>query len=104
MIIIGMRQRRMADRILEIVERIVPGKGKLEEYVNGRENGYVLTNHDGKSVTFSEYRNSDQAVVYLIDWNNSTDSDRDAAYYGKSFFNTAGEAAKFIKKYFANKP
>lgn len=94
----------MADLILMAVERGIGGEGRIEDYENGREHGYVLTDEQsGAAVTFSENRNSDEAVVYEVDWNNSTDSERDAAYHAKKFYPTAAGAAAAIIKLFRNK-
>ena len=75
----------MADKILTILDRIGGDrKATIADYENGRESGYVITDEQtGKSATFAENRNSDDAVVYFVDWNNSTDEERDAAYADK---------------------
>ncbi len=96
----------MADQILSHIRTIGKGSATVADYENGREEGYVLTcDKTGRSATFSEYRNSDDAVVYLVDWNRSTDADRDAAYNSKTFFdyNNALGAAKFIVAFFNGK-
>ena len=90
----------MADRILAILDTIGGDRdATISDYENGREHGYVITDEEtGKSATFAEYRNSDEAVVYFVDWNNSTDEERDAAYANKQFFpyNRPNLAAKAI--------
>ena len=78
--------------IIEVEEMII-NSVKLERlkiyvypYHNGREKGWQLTNRD-KAVTFSEYRNTDQIVVYC----GSTTDFKDAIpseeiYSAKTFF------------------
>lgn len=60
----------------------------FDTYENGRENGYTVT--DGvKRVCFSEYRNTDQTVLYLGlcgDFSNSGYVPSEKVYKNKVFF------------------
>jgi hypothetical protein len=101
--IIGIdRVRPIAERVLDQIEREPSGLNlTIARYENGREEGYVLTNPSSEqSVTFSEGRNSDDIVVYLVDWNNASDADTDVAFAAKRFFNPSkiDAAVQFIIK------
>ena len=82
-----------ANIILNIIEDVIHDSAKLEKtkiyvypYHNGRERGWQLINDD-KAITFSEYRNTDQIVVYcgsIQEFNNAIPSDK--IYFTKTFF------------------
>lgn len=99
-----------ADRILSNIKKIDKAnsaslKEKTKIYVfpyhNGREKGWQLIN-DNKAVTFSEYRKTDQIVVYCgstIDFENAIPSEE--IYSAKTFFahDEYNKAANFCMKY-----
>ena len=96
----------MADKILAHLDALDPAsKANLAEYENGREHGYVITDEaSGRSATFAENRNSDDAVVYFVDWNNDSEDVKDAAYRSKRLFpyNRPDLAAEAIVEHFQN--
>lgn len=62
-------RKSQADQILEKIDTQTeigrnPFKITVEIYENGREHGWALTNGRGRKVAFSEYRNSDEIVIY----------------------------------------
>jgi hypothetical protein len=76
----------------------------VENYANGREQGYHLRLwRKDKALTFSEYRNTDQWVVYIgkpADFNNGTPNEK--VYAEKKFFGCYdyNELINFIQDYF----
>lgn len=100
-----------ANAVLAAVEAIIADNDEddyafsLEAYQNGRESGYALTSHDFKRhAVFSEYRNTDQIVLYTgrphyFDMSGNAPNER--AYGNKQFFsyNDYSGAAQFIVEY-----
>lgn len=82
-----------ADILLSCLEEMMHNSTKLDKlkiyvylYHNGREKGWHLIKDD-KAVTFSQYRNTDQIVVYCgstIDFKDAIPSEK--IYDAKTFF------------------
>ena len=67
----------VASLVLKGLEKLYRGKKNLcsisvESYSNGREQGLYLINQEDKSIAISQFRNSDDIVVY---WGNMDDFD-----------------------------
>jgi hypothetical protein len=84
--------RSVADKVLDTLEIKLASKRGADLHVwlyeNGREHGYAVENGE-KVVVFSEYRNSDQIVLYTgkaIVWSLSQ-SINDEMYNRKTFYN-----------------
>lgn len=81
----------------------------VEPYHNGREHGWSLSGlsaSGARTVSFSEYRSSDQIVVYFGDSADFSDGiPNDQVYKSAKFFPTGSyeKAAKFIAHYFTGK-
>lgn len=121
------RATEVADAVLKLVLADLKKNAKMFEsglevlvhpYVNGRENGWSVSLYEIKamftpSVSFAEYRNSDDVVVYdhRIDFMGCYQDDTrkvpwdlrlsTVGYEGKTFFSTARvnrnvAAAKFV--------
>jgi hypothetical protein len=99
-----------AKKVLDIVKRLLKtkpkswnGKGHIEMYSNGREQGFcikVWCNTKVMSIAFATYRSSDQIVVYSGNESFSLqgNSPSDDAYHSKALFPPVAheEAAKHI--------
>ena len=77
---------------------------ETEAYVNCREQGFALASCDDRKVAFSEFRRSDDIVVYFgtrKDFDYKTNIPSDEVYESAKFFryNQIEKAAKFIVKY-----
>lgn len=77
---------------------------ECEVYANCREQGFALASHDGAKVAFSEFRRSDDIVVYYgkrADFDRNTNIPSDEVYESARFFryNQFEAAAKFIVKH-----
>ena len=75
-----------------------------EAYVNCREQGFALASCDARKVAFSEFRRSDDIVVYFgarSDFDFNTNIPSEKAYESAKFFKPGQyeKAAKFIVKY-----
>jgi hypothetical protein len=98
----------LAKRILAQVEKF-SGETELhlEAYANGREQGFSVANFNTdkvKRVAFSEYRNTDQIVVYwgvYSDFSNAGNCPNAEIYKNANFFgdNDIVGAARFIAEY-----
>lgn len=96
---------KVANAVLAVVEAMLPNDDEeiyLEPYKNGRENGWALHSNSSSStaldrkVVFSEYRNSDQIVIYqgrMQDFDVSGNVPDEACYQTKVFFD-AGQIEK----------
>jgi hypothetical protein len=76
----------------------------VESYVNCREQGFALASCDSRKVAFSEFRRSDDIVVYFgsrEDFAFNTNIPNEEVYESAKFFrfDKAAQAAKFIVKY-----
>jgi hypothetical protein len=76
----------------------------LEAYVNCREQGFALASCDDRKVAFSEFRRSDDIVVYFGkrgDFDFNTNIPNEEVYEKAKFFrfDKVEQAAKFIVKY-----
>jgi hypothetical protein len=76
----------------------------VEAYVNCREQGFALASCDDRKVAFSEFRRSDDIVVYFgkrKDFAFNTNIPSEEVYESARFFryNQQEAAAKFIVKY-----
>ncbi len=76
----------------------------IESYVNCREQGYALASCDDRKVAFSEFRRSDDIVVYFgkrKDFAFNTNIPTDEVYESAKFFrfDQIEKAAKIIVKY-----
>jgi hypothetical protein len=76
----------------------------IESYVNCREQGFALASCDDRKVAFSEFRRSDDIVVYFgkrADFAFNTNIPSDEVYESAKFFrfDKIEQAAKFIVKY-----
>lgn len=76
----------------------------VESYVNCREQGFALASCDDRKVAFSEFRRSDDIVVYFgtrKDFAFNTNIPSDEVYESAKFFrfDKIEQAAKFIIKY-----
>ena len=71
---------------------------QLNHYNYGWERGFVLSNlfYPSLAVTFSEDRRSDDIVVYELDWNDASDSQREKAYESRQMCETPRQAAVAI--------
>lgn len=101
-----------AEGVLAELKKLLPGKKDRVEYwpyLNGREKGFTVcnfVNEPGHScgnyptVSFAEYRNSDQIVLYVGTWEEMRTGISDRAYLTKTFFNEGKykEVAKTIVK------
>ena len=97
-----------ANVLLSLIEEMITDSVKLEKlkiyvypYHNGREKGWQLINNN-RATTFSEYRKTDQIVVYCgstIDFENAIPSEK--IYSAKTFFayNDYVKAANFCLNY-----
>ena len=97
-----------ANIILAIIKDIIHNSAKYDRlkiyvypYHNGREQGWQLINNN-RATTFSEYRKTDQIVVYCgstIDFENAIPSEK--IYSAKTFFayNDYVKAANFCLNY-----
>lgn len=79
----------------------------IETYSNCREQGFALDSCVDRKVAFSEYRNTDDIVVYFggrADFTFNTNIPNEEVYESKRFFryNQIEQAAKFILKYLAS--
>lgn len=77
---------------------------ETEVYANCREQGFALASCDARKVAFSEFRRSDQIVVYFgerKDFAYNTNIPSEEVYENAKFFkyNDFEKAAKFIVKY-----
>lgn len=78
------------------------GSVTLGAYSNGRENGYTLKMYayppvlTALVVAWSEYRTSDEVVVYVDDRGEWDGIPSDRVYKEKKLFKTVDEAAKYI--------
>ena len=77
---------------------------ECEAYVNCREQGFALSSCDARKVAFSEFRRSDDIVVYFgarSDFAFNTNIPSDEVYESAKFFrfDKIEQAAKFIVKY-----
>jgi hypothetical protein len=73
-------------------------------YVNCREQGFSLSSCDARQVAFSEFRRSDDIVVYFgtrKDFDFNTNIPSEAVYESAKFFEPGQyeKAAKFIVKF-----
>jgi hypothetical protein len=76
----------------------------IESYANCREQGYALASCDDLKVVFSEFRRSDDIVVYFgarKDFDRNTNIPNEEVYESAKFFrfDKIEQAAKFIVKY-----
>jgi hypothetical protein len=76
----------------------------IESYANCREQGYALASCDDLKVVFSEFRRSDDIVVYFgarKDFAFNTNIPSEEVYESAKFFRPfeVEQAAKFIVKY-----
>jgi hypothetical protein len=76
----------------------------VESYVNCREQGFALASCDDLMVSFSEFRRSDDIVVYFgarKDFDRNTNIPNEEVYESAKFFRPfeVEKAAKFIVKY-----
>ena len=79
---------------------------EILHYQNGRETGFTIRFFTNKwfanskkmmdGITFAEHRNSDNIVVYLCDWHNDFENEREHAYRRSKTFYSAEEAAGYI--------
>jgi len=79
----------------------------IESYVNCREQGFALCSQDDKKVAFSEFRRSDEIVVYFgkrTDFAFNTNIPSDEVYEKANFYTPLQikSAAKFIAEYLRN--
>ena len=86
------RTTKLADAVLSNVEWLMDEEVRytLEPYQNGREHGWSLKNRStGGQVAFSEFRRSDQIVLYLgkvTDFEMAGNVPNDEVYAKKEFF------------------
>lgn len=76
----------------------------VEDYVNCREQGFALASCDARKVAFSEFRRSDDIVVYFgkrADFAFNTNIPSEEVYESAKFFrfDEHEKAARFILKY-----
>jgi hypothetical protein len=100
-----------ATAVLLLLEQVA-AKASLDytfevgHYENGRETGFYVT-CNGRSVAFSEYRNTDQIVIYhgdAVDFTGLTDMRISDKIYDNKFFVGYGEfkrAANLIANWLA---
>lgn len=103
-----------ARKVLTLVKRLayVPRGMKekddsivcVESYVNCREQGFALASCDDRKVAFSEFRRSDDIVVYFgkrEDFAFNTNIPSEEVYESAKFFrfDQHEKAARFILKY-----
>lgn len=107
--ITNLEQRPVAERILErLIKSDSSIEVELKRYENGREHGYVLTEPvSERAITFSEYRNSDDIVLYFGDFEAAIESGEGAAesiYNLRAMLPWDGEkhAERIILCYLAN--
>jgi hypothetical protein len=103
------RNDAAARKVLAIVKRLAKNSKDdsyilVEDYVNCREQGFALASHDHAKVAFSEFRRSDDIVVYFgtrNDFERNTNIPSEKSYESARFFryNQHEAAAKFIVKY-----
>ena len=94
------KKYKVADAVLAVIEIVLTWQDTNDDdwkntvycstYSNGRENGYHLTTFDvSRSVSFSEFRNTDQIVVYTgrtIDFSMQGNVPSEDVYNNKKFF------------------
>lgn len=111
------RTTRLADAVLALFEHLVDNEEKnfhLDPYCNGRERGWCITVFKNKAknkikqVVFSEFRNTDEIVVYcgkVGDFTMAGNVPSDKVYDNKTFFNYKDVlgAVLFIQKYLEEK-
>jgi hypothetical protein len=102
------KSTHVADAILSIISDRMGGMNlHALPYENGREHGWSLRDtHCTKQVAFSEYRNSDEIVVYCgkpDEFAMAGNVPSDRVYEDKEFFsyNEMWQAAMFILEYFS---
>lgn len=95
----------LADSVLALIEWIAPDGVSLfaEPYVNGRERGWAVS-FEGKTAVFSEFRNSDEIVIYTgkrMEFEMAGNVPSERAYKQKKFFSCTEpyQAAEFILEY-----
>jgi hypothetical protein len=103
------RNDAAARKVLAIVKRLAKNSKDdscivVESYVNCREQGFALASCDDRKVAFSEFRRSDDIVVYTgarADFAFNTNIPGDEVYESARFFryNQHEAAAKFIVKF-----
>jgi hypothetical protein len=103
------RNDAAARKVLAIVKRLAKNSKDdsyvaVESYVNCREQGFALSSHDHAKVAFSEFRRSDDIVVYFgtrSEFAVNTNIPSEEVYESARFFryNQHEAAAKFIVKY-----
>lgn len=103
------RNDAAARKVLAIVKRLAKNSKDdsyvaVEAYVNCREQGFALSSHDNAKVAFSEFRRSDDIVVYTgarADFAFNTNIPGEEVYESARFFryNQHEAAAKFIVKF-----
>ncbi len=97
---------RYALRVGKDSHRALNGWISCENYINGRERGYSLQANiigisDVRKVSFSEYRNTDQIVIYFgesMEFENGTNVPHEHIYRNAKFLapDQIEEAAAFI--------
>jgi len=107
------RGNALAEAVLLELRKLLVGETRLHGFVsgykNGRENGLIFTvcgklneAFVDRSFTFSEYRNSDDIVVYDGDFQSiltfGPEKAGNAMYDAKKFFRTPKAAAQHIAK------
>jgi hypothetical protein len=103
------RNDAAARKVLAIVKRLAKNSKDdsyiaVESYVNCREQGFALASHDNAKVAFSEFRRSDDIVVYFgirSDFELNTNIPSEEVYESAKFFraNEHEKAARFIVKF-----
>jgi len=110
--IIDESDKSTIEKILSKLENTLPKKKKftLQKYLNGREDGYSLHTNDRK-VCWSEFRNTDQTVVYYGSINEFTNGPgwvnlpNEEVYQKKIFFDyrIVNEVVDFINQFLNSK-
>ncbi len=103
------RNDAAARKVLAIVKRLAKNSKDdsyvaVESYVNCREQGFALASHDNAKVAFSEFRRSDDIVVYFgkrSDFAFNTNIPSEEVYESAKFFrfDQHEKAARFVLKY-----
>lgn len=103
------RNDSAARKVLAIVKRLAKNSKDdscvmVETYTNCREQGFALSSHDMAKVAFSEFRRSDDIVVYTgarEDFERNTNIPSEEVYESAHFFryNEHEKAARFIVKF-----
>lgn len=102
------------NRALKVLRLVKKGVAKLDlpeadvqTYHNGRENGFAIWNILAFAdrvrdvvVTFAEYRNSDDIVIYYGDMQDAGEEVRDEVWASRTYSKSEEEAAQNIIQYF----